>query len=205
MAELEPKTDRRILRSKEALRRALLELMERKSFSSVSITEIVELANYNRGTFYTHYESKEMLLDDIIADLIQDLLRSFRAPYESSEVFCIKELSANSVLIFDHFYQHRSLYTMLLKSDVLPKVKEIMLVSLKNILTDELLLEENDDQINQELHVVYSMHALLGLVFYWIEHNYHYSPAYMQEQLVKIINARTTSAKNVSKSRGNNC
>jgi hypothetical protein len=80
-----------------------------------------------------------------------------------------------------------------------------MLVSLKNILTDELLLEENDDQINQELHVVYSMHALLGLVFYWIEHNYHYSPAYMQEQLVKIINARTTSAKNVSKSRGNNC
>ena len=59
------RTDRRIVR-KEALKQALLSLLSQKSFSSISITEIVELANYNRGTFYTHYDNKESLLDDIL-------------------------------------------------------------------------------------------------------------------------------------------
>jgi AcrR family transcriptional regulator len=191
------KTDRRIVRSKAALKQALLELMGQKSFTSISITEIVELANYNRGTFYTHYETKEALLDEIISDLIEDLLQSFRAPYEKTDVFRINELHARSVLIFDHIYQQASLYQILWKSDVLPSVREKMFVALKQISLDE--FEYGDGDIDRELLSIYSIHALVGLVFYWIESGFKHPSSYMQEQLVKLVNYRPTAIKTIKR------
>ncbi|CAN7705520.1 TetR/AcrR family transcriptional regulator [Paenibacillus sp. LjRoot56] len=200
MSEITKKTDRRIVRSKIALREALLALMSQKPFTSISITEIVEFANYNRGTFYANYESKEDLLDDIIANLTGQLLQSFRAPYEHVEIFRIQELPAKSVMIFDHFFQNSSIYTTLMKSEVLPKLKENMFSALKKITQEELFYPDQDNEIDQELLSIYSLHALLGLIFHWIESEFKYSPSYMQDQLIKLINWRPTSAKTVVKS-----
>ncbi|NOU63066.1 TetR family transcriptional regulator [Paenibacillus sp. LMG 31461] len=200
MSEITKKTDRRIVRSKIALRESLLALMSQKPFTSISITEIVEFANYNRGTFYANYESKEDLLDDIISQLTDQLLQSFRAPYEHVEVFRIQELPAKSVMIFDHFYQNSSIYTTLMKSEVLPKLKEKMFNALKKITQEELFYPDQDNEIDQELLSIYSIHALLGLIFHWIESEFKYSPSYMQDQLIKMINWRPTSAKTVVRS-----
>ncbi|OAS14104.1 TetR/AcrR family transcriptional regulator [Paenibacillus oryzisoli] len=200
MSQITKKTDRRIVRSKLALREALLALMSQKPFTSISITEIVEFANYNRGTFYANYESKEDLLDDMIDNLTEQLLQSFRAPYEHVDVFRIQELPAKSVMIFDHFYQNSAIYTTLMRSDVLPKLKEKMLHALIKITQEELSYPDQDDEIDQELMSIYSIHALLGLIFHWIESEFKYSPSYMQDQLIKLINWRPTSAKTVVKS-----
>ncbi|CAN7595604.1 TetR/AcrR family transcriptional regulator [Paenibacillus sp. LjRoot153] len=200
MSEITKKTDRRIVRSKIALRESLLALMSQKPFTSISITEIVEFANYNRGTFYANYESKEDLLDDIISNLTGQLLQSFRAPYEHVEVFRIQELPAKSVMIFDHFFQNSAIYTTLMKSDVLPKLKETMFSALKKITQEELFYPDQDNEIDQELLSIYSIHALLGLIFHWIESEFKYSPSYMQDQLIKLINWRPTSAKTVVRS-----
>lgn len=194
MTENTKKTDRRIVRSKSALREALLSLMAHKPFTSISITEIVEFANYNRGTFYANYESKDDLLDEIIQQLTGQLLQSFRAPYENVDVFRINELPAKSVMIFEHFYQNSSIYTTLMKSEVLPKLKETIFNALKKITQEELIYPDRDNEIDQELLSIYSIHALLGLIFHWIESDFTYSPSYMQEQLIKLINWRPTSA-----------
>ncbi|MEC0229558.1 TetR/AcrR family transcriptional regulator [Paenibacillus alba] len=195
MSEKEKKTDRRIIRSKIALREALLSLMAQKPFTSISITEIVESANYNRGTFYANYESKEALLDEITSELIHKLLQSFRAPYEHVEVFRIDELPANSVMIFEHIFEHAALYTVLLQSDVLPNLREKMFIALKQISQEELVYSDNG--IDQELLSIYAIHALVGLVFHWIESGFKHSSSYMQDQLVKIINWRPTVARTV--------
>ncbi|KRE98245.1 TetR family transcriptional regulator [Paenibacillus sp. Soil766] len=200
MSEITRKTDRRIVRSKIALREALLALMSQKPFMSISITEIVEFANYNRGTFYANYESKEDLLDEIISNLTGQLLQSFRAPYEHVETFRIQELPAKSVMIFDHFYQNSSIYTTLMRSDVLSKLKETMFSALKKITQEELVYPDQDKEIDQELLSIYSIHALLGLIFHWIESEFKYSPSYMQDQLIKLINWRPASAKTVVRS-----
>jgi AcrR family transcriptional regulator len=187
------KSDRRIIRSKAALKQALLTLMSQKPFSSISITEIVELADYNRGTFYSHYENKEGLLDDILNELISELVKSFRAPYETSELFRIDELPANAVMIFDHIYQNASIYTVLMSSEVLSDIREKMFLALKQILIEDLDDTASDSSMNREFHVIYSIHAVLGLVFHWIEGGFKYSPAYMQDQLVRIINWHPSS------------
>ncbi|MFC4812905.1 TetR/AcrR family transcriptional regulator [Paenibacillus sp. GCM10023250] len=125
------KIDRRTARSRTALKEALLTLMVQKPFAKISITEIVELANYNRGTFYFNYESKDDLLDELLGDLVRNLTQSFRAPYEKNEVFRINEIPAESIMIFEHIYRNASIYNALLKSDVLPILKDKMFIALK--------------------------------------------------------------------------
>ncbi|MFC4812904.1 TetR-like C-terminal domain-containing protein [Paenibacillus sp. GCM10023250] len=51
-----------------------------------------------------------------------------------------------------------------------------------------------DDGINHELFTIYSLHALLGIVFHWVENGFRYTPDYMQEQLVRLITKRQASA-----------
>jgi AcrR family transcriptional regulator len=187
------KIDPRILRSKAALREALLHMMAEKPFASVAITDIVKKAKYNRATFYANYGSKDELLDDMISEKIEDLLQSFRAPFEKLSVFFPQEIHAHSVLIFDHIARNAEFYTVLIKSDVLPALREKMFVSLKKILMEEMLYESGD--VDQELLVIYSLSALLGLIFHWIESGFVYAPSYMQEQLVKIIKQSPTGTK----------
>ncbi|MCY9666249.1 TetR/AcrR family transcriptional regulator [Paenibacillus alginolyticus] len=197
MTDKGKKTDRRIVRSRAALRHALLTLMADKPFKAISITEIVELANYNRGTFYSNYESKDALLDDIISDLIEKLLLSFRAPYEKVEFFHVDQLKAHSVMLFEHIYVHSAIYTVFMKSDMLMALREKMFIALKKISTEELVYTRKD--IDEELLIIYSLNALLGLIFHWVESGFKHSPAYMQEQLVKIINYHPTVAKTAIK------
>lgn len=97
MNQTTSKSDPRIIRSKTALREALLQLMAQKPFAAISITDIVKQAKYNRGTFYANYVNKEDLLGDMISELIKDLLQAFRAPYEKVNVFSPHELHANSI------------------------------------------------------------------------------------------------------------
>lgn len=66
-------TDRRIARSKRALRTALIELMEERGLDGLSVNDLCARADLNRGTFYNHFHDKDDLLttleDEIIADL----------------------------------------------------------------------------------------------------------------------------------------
>ncbi|MBI3716647.1 MAG: TetR/AcrR family transcriptional regulator [Betaproteobacteria bacterium] len=62
-------TDRRVEKTKVALRNALLEHMARQSWEQISIQEICESANVGRSTFYMHYRSKEELLSAGLNDL----------------------------------------------------------------------------------------------------------------------------------------
>lgn len=47
-------TDLRVVRSKQAIRVALVELIEEKGFEAVAVKDITTWAGINRGTFYAH-------------------------------------------------------------------------------------------------------------------------------------------------------
>lgn len=54
--------DRRVRRTRRALKGSLLELLREKPYPSITVTEILERADVGRSTFYAHYGSKEDLL-----------------------------------------------------------------------------------------------------------------------------------------------
>lgn len=54
--------DRRIVRTKRALRQALIELTEEGGFDGFTVNDLCDRADINRGTFYNHYHDKDELL-----------------------------------------------------------------------------------------------------------------------------------------------
>ena len=62
-------SDKRVIRTKKAIRNALFKMMETKELSHISISELTAGANVNRRTFYTHYSDITEILDEIEAAL----------------------------------------------------------------------------------------------------------------------------------------
>lgn len=56
------KIDRRILKSREAIKNAVVQLMSEKNFDDITIQDISDQANVSRGTIYLHYVDKYDLL-----------------------------------------------------------------------------------------------------------------------------------------------
>lgn len=72
------------LRSKSLIKRALLELMQEKSFDSISVSDIVRKADINRGTFYAHFKNPHDVLLKIQEDMFSELttLLNNYTPYD---------------------------------------------------------------------------------------------------------------------------
>ena len=67
------KTDRRIRRTKAILSRSLIQLMEEKEIRDISVKELTDLADINRGTFYLHYND----IYDLLAQMEDELFVEF--------------------------------------------------------------------------------------------------------------------------------
>lgn len=63
--------DKRIIKTKRSLKSALIEMLAKKDFEHISITELCRKAEISRITFYSHYNDKYGLLDDIFNDMLR--------------------------------------------------------------------------------------------------------------------------------------
>lgn len=66
--------DRRINKTKQALKETLTELLEKKEIRKITVKELTEKANINRGTFYLHYTDIYDMIDKLEDDIINDLI-----------------------------------------------------------------------------------------------------------------------------------
>lgn len=71
-AKSAPKTDRRILRTCDALGDALMALMHEKSFDEITVQEVLDRARVGRATFYAHYRDKDDLFLSDVEDFLED-------------------------------------------------------------------------------------------------------------------------------------
>jgi AcrR family transcriptional regulator len=66
--------DRRAQRTRQLLRQASIDVMREKGFTAMTIQDIADRANVNRGTFYAHFTDKYALLDELIHEQFHYLL-----------------------------------------------------------------------------------------------------------------------------------
>lgn len=64
------KTDRRVLKTKRAIHKAMTHLMTEKDITDISVTEIADLADINRKTFYNYYTGVYQLVDEIENEIV---------------------------------------------------------------------------------------------------------------------------------------
>ena len=69
--------DKRVIKTKHNLKQALRDLLQEKAFDKITVTEICSTANTSRITFYTHYDDKYNLLEDLFKDREQEMKVSF--------------------------------------------------------------------------------------------------------------------------------
>lgn len=91
------RTDRRVRKTKAALRHGLAVLTQKKSIKEITVKELVEEVDINRSTFYLHYTD----IYSMVAELENELLSEFRhaidlyPPTNSEEEMC---------RFFEHIY-----------------------------------------------------------------------------------------------------
>lgn len=61
--------DRRSLYTKQAIKKAFLQLKEKKEYNSITISDICKSAEIGRSTFYLHYNHIAEVLDEVLDDV----------------------------------------------------------------------------------------------------------------------------------------
>jgi len=61
--------DRRVARSRRALKEALTDLILERGYEAVTVQDVIDRADVGRSTFYAHFLDKDDLLMAILADL----------------------------------------------------------------------------------------------------------------------------------------
>ncbi len=64
-AMTEKKEDRRVRRTKKLLTQALTQLLQEKQINEITVKELTDLADMNRGTFYLYYKDTFDMLEKI--------------------------------------------------------------------------------------------------------------------------------------------
>ena len=73
MKEIQKKIDRRVIKTKKAIRGALMEIVEEKDLNKITMKEIAERADVDRKTVYNYYASAQDILDEIEDEAVAEL------------------------------------------------------------------------------------------------------------------------------------
>lgn len=176
------KIDRRILRTKESITKSFLELFLEKEFEQITINEIAERANVNRGTIYLHYSDKYDLLDKCIKAHISHLTL-FCMRRESIQVNKDIELKR----VFDYFKDHFLFFFKMFSNQRVFIFRERLQNFISANLIDKIEQMETKPDIDKEINAQFMASAFIGIVEWWIRHEMPHSSEYMAIQVKKLF------------------
>lgn len=111
--------DRRVRRTRAALRDALLDLMAERGYDAVTVQDIIDRADVGRSTFYNHYTDKDALLRDGFADL-----RTIVTPPDGTATGT-RAILRFSLPLLRHVHEQRRLVRALFGHGAAPVVRQI--------------------------------------------------------------------------------
>ncbi|MBT2696170.1 TetR/AcrR family transcriptional regulator [Bacillus sp. ISL-40] len=172
-----PKVDRRIAKSQEAIKKAVIELMSEQNFDDITIQDISDRANVSRGTIYLHYTDKYDLLDKLIAEHIEKL----REICESSSE--LDYIDAN-LPWFEYLENHYLFFSTMLASKGAPSFRNQFLEFLIEEFKDEVDVAKGKNQgLNEDIILQFIVTSYVGLVEWWFNNGMPCTPRVMAEQV----------------------
>lgn len=106
--------DRRQQKTQNAIILAFEELISKKHYDEITVQEIIDKANVGRTTFYSHFETKESVLDSLCEDLFSHIFDE-ELEEETTHDFSKSAHSENNMLthILFHLKEDKSRYKKL--------------------------------------------------------------------------------------------
>ena len=179
-----PKVDRRIMKTKEAINNAFIQLMSERDFNKITINDISERANINRGTIYLHYTDKFDLLDKCIDEHLSNMLNfcnSTKTGEERLNIF-------HSLLpMFKYFEENYLLYSSMLSNKGISCFHDKMMRMSINGINELINLGKINQEYNKDVDIQFMASAFVGTVEWWIENDMPHSPQFMAQRLWNIF------------------
>ncbi|NLM83907.1 MAG: TetR/AcrR family transcriptional regulator [Clostridiales bacterium] len=171
--------DRRVRYTKTVLRQSLLELMRTQPIEKITVKEICQRADVNRGTFYAHFSSPHDLLMSIENELYEEIRRSLDTNLTTE---AISDLLLN---IFELIEKNHDLCSVLF-SEYGDKtfLKRIMFLAHDQSMQQWKARYPQADPAYMEKVFTFVVSGCLGLLQDWIQNN---SAATNRTDFVQII------------------
>jgi AcrR family transcriptional regulator len=172
-----PKVDRRIAKSKEAIKKALIELMSEKNFDDITIQDISDRANVSRGTIYLHYVDKFDLLDKLIKEHINEM-------GEICEATSAADYTDANLPWFEYLKSHYLFFSTMLASKGAPYFRSQFHEFLVEEFKDEVdTSQRKNHELNEDVLLQFIVTSYVGIVEWWITNGMPYPPQVMAEQV----------------------
>lgn len=184
--------DRRVKRTKKLLRDSLFTLLQQKSINEITVTELTEIADINRATFYFYYTDIMDMLDQIqneAYELFEDVLvgtedhvdsmETFAKYIENILVFC-KENPTIARFVITREYNNNK---------VLTKIKKLLAKKVP-------VAKETYSQDDPRRFILnFALNALTGTVVDWMDDGMIIPPSVMSEFIANMYISGSLSAK----------
>lgn len=182
------RTDPRIIRTRQLLKDAFVELLQEMDIGKIFVNQIAERATINRVTFYLHYrdipDMMEKMADEMIAH-ISDILKLKSGNQEAAA----DEDWPTLVNLLEHFAEHAKFYKVVLASRRTPIFTERILKLLTELVTlrierkggDAILSEAG---IQKDIAIWYGSSALIGTIISWLRKDMPYTPEFLAKQFL---------------------
>jgi len=173
--------DRRKIKSQKAIKEAFLELMNEKGFDKMTIQDIADKANVNRGTVYLHYLDKFDLLDKLMEEHINNMRDFCESATEmdwiESTVHCMEYLETN-YLFFS---------TMLASEGASYFRNRFLEFNIEEFKKDVDITKGKNDGQSEDVVVQFVSNAYVGIVEWWLKEGMPHPPRVMAEKVGELL------------------
>lgn len=182
--------DPRSIRARQAFHQALIDLLKKKTFQKISVTDIARQAGLARHTFYNHYETKEELLNSIIDSILNELFvyaAELDITLGSTDVD--PEVNQKIAVKFFQIWQENTEIVKILDS---VDIDRLLIKRMKESFTNYFDQHSGARALTIEPALLqylisFNAYAAIGILNQWLEDGMQYPPEVMGEFLHHFI------------------
>ena len=160
--------DRRVKYTQNVIKETLIDLLAEKEINKITVSEICEIADINRATFYRYYLDVYDLLDHIEEDFIDEL----KQPY-LEDPNRVSTVGAFSKEILAVFLENKELVKILFNTNnniyFLNEVLEVAYNMCKTKWMSD-IPNITEDEINYA--AIFIFNGALGVVNFWVKNDF---------------------------------
>jgi len=184
LAQTRPRPDRRVGKTRKALKEALTDLILEKGYEGVTVQDVIDRADVGRSTFYAHFVDKDDLLMAILADL--DVPSPDASSWKADD-----PAFGWTLALFRHFGSGRRLFKAVASSqsgalarrETTQRLEELARAELSRLKAARRL-----DAFRLELMVRFLVGTFIGFMDWWMrEENEHLPPEQVDHAFRSLV------------------
>lgn len=173
--------DRRVKYTKKVIKDTFLSLLEKKDITSISVKELCDIADVNRGTFYRYYEDIYDLLKKIEEEFIEEIRESNSMVHMSNH-----SIYTFTKEILDIFENNKKLVRILFNADSnIYFLDDVLEVAYEKCIGNWESNIDSDNYNELENSVVFIFNGALGVINYWVKNDFNISSDLLAKYIEK--------------------